>query len=419
MTGRATVGNGASPAEKERLDALRRYQILDSPPDGAFDRITALAARLFSVPIAIVSLVDTDRIWFKSHHGLDVEEIERAPGLCASAILQHEPWLVTNARIDPRTLANPLVVSDFGLQFYAGVPLKTSDGHNLGTLCVIDVEPRDVSDEEVAVLSDLAAVVMDEMELRLSARRTVELEAKLRRGAEEIAVALQDSLLPPHLPYIDGLEIEARYNVANRDQVGGDFYDVIAEPGGCAVIVGDACGKGTRAASLTATARWVLHATTVGDWTPADSLRRLNHVLLRAHDDPEHYCTVAMGSLRRGADGGAKLTVSLGGHPAPLVLRTDGTIESIGMTSAAVGWLNDTVFTDTVVDLGPGDLVVLFTDGLLETLGGHGSADIGAIGGMLRHLAGQTAAQVADYIDTALGGTTLNDDAAFLVLRCL
>jgi hypothetical protein len=80
-----------SEKEAERLKALRRYDILDTPPDGSFDRITAIAARLFRVPISIVSLVDHDRIWFKSHHGLDVQQIDRQPGLCASAILQDEP----------------------------------------------------------------------------------------------------------------------------------------------------------------------------------------------------------------------------------------------------------------------------------------------------------------------------------------
>jgi hypothetical protein len=107
---------------------------------GAFDRIAAVAAEIFGVPIAIVSVVDTDRIWFKAHHGLDVSEIGREPGLCASAITGMEPWIVNDAVTDPRTLANPLVAGEFGLRFYAGAPLTTHDGFNLGTLCVIDRE---------------------------------------------------------------------------------------------------------------------------------------------------------------------------------------------------------------------------------------------------------------------------------------
>jgi GAF domain-containing protein len=135
------------PDEEARLAAVRRFEVLDTPPDGTFDRITALAARAFDVPIAIVSVVDTDRIWFKSRYGLaDVSEIERAPGLCASAILGDEPWIVTDAPSDPRALANPLVAGEFGLRFYAGVPLTTRDGYNLGTLCVLDTKPREVTE---------------------------------------------------------------------------------------------------------------------------------------------------------------------------------------------------------------------------------------------------------------------------------
>jgi hypothetical protein len=96
------------PDALARMRAVHQYEILDTPPEGAFDRIAGVAARTFSVPIGIVSIVDTDRIWFKSHHGLpEVQEIGRDPGLCASAILQNEPWVVTDASVDPRTLANP------------------------------------------------------------------------------------------------------------------------------------------------------------------------------------------------------------------------------------------------------------------------------------------------------------------------
>lgn len=171
--------------EPGRLDAVRRYDVLDTPPDGAFDRITALAARLCDVPIAIVSIVDVDRIWFKSHHGLDAQQASRDPGLCASAILQTEPWVVADASKDPRTLANPLVAGESGFRFYLGIPLKTHDGFNLGTLCVIDREPREATDGDIATLRDLAAIVVDELELRLSSRVVIELETRARLQAED------------------------------------------------------------------------------------------------------------------------------------------------------------------------------------------------------------------------------------------
>ncbi len=182
------------PNEPERLAAVGRYDILDTPPDGAFDRITALAARFFNVPIGIVSIVDHDRIWFKSHHGLEVQQIGRDSGLCASAILQNDVYTVLDAKVDPRTLANPLVAGEFGLQFYAAAPLRTSDGFLLGTICVIDCQPRQVTEVEKTTLTDLAALVMDELELRLAAKTTVQSEVALRMQALSAAKAKSEFL---------------------------------------------------------------------------------------------------------------------------------------------------------------------------------------------------------------------------------
>jgi serine/threonine protein kinase len=179
--GRHRAGDTIVPNDEEaRMEAVRRYDLPEGQPDAALDRITSLAARIFNVPVAIVSVVDNDRIRFSSHHGLDITEIGRDGGLCASAIFSDKPWIVTDARNDPRTLANPLVASDFGLQFYAGVPLRTDDGHALGTLCVIDFEPREVTDEEITTLTDLAAMVMSELEVRLHNRQLAESEGLQR-----------------------------------------------------------------------------------------------------------------------------------------------------------------------------------------------------------------------------------------------
>jgi hypothetical protein len=156
--------------EEGRLKALRRYEILDTPPDGSFDNLTNLAATLFNVPICIISLVDEDRIWFKSHHGIDAKQIDRVPGLCASAILSKDLYVVENALDDPRTLSNPLVAGTFGLRFYAAAPLITSEGYNLGTFCIIDKQQRYLTEPQKEILQRLADIVMDEIELRLSAR---------------------------------------------------------------------------------------------------------------------------------------------------------------------------------------------------------------------------------------------------------
>ncbi|HUQ43492.1 MAG TPA: ATP-binding protein [Candidatus Limnocylindria bacterium] len=181
----------------ERLAAINRYAILDTPPDGAFDRITSLAARVFGVPIAIVSVVDHDRIWFKSHYGLDVEEIDRAPGLCASAILQDGPWIVNDAPSDPRALANPLVAGEFGLKFYAGVPLRIAGGYNLGTLCILGFEPREMTADETAILQDLAQMVVGELELRLSSRQAFDAASERERVKDAFVGMLSHELRTP------------------------------------------------------------------------------------------------------------------------------------------------------------------------------------------------------------------------------
>lgn len=159
--------------ENQRLESLYKYEILDSPPDGCYDEMTSLAAKIFDVPIAIISLVDKDRIWFKSAHGLEVEEIPRSPGLCSSAILSDDIYIVEDARKDPRTMTNPLVAGLMGLQFYAAAPLRTKCGHHLGTFCVIDKEPRTISVKESSILMQLSRVVIEHFELRLQSRLLV------------------------------------------------------------------------------------------------------------------------------------------------------------------------------------------------------------------------------------------------------
>ena len=156
--------------EDLRIKNLKNYDILDTPPDGAFDKITELAAKVFNVPIAIISLVDTDRIWFKSHFGLDINQLDRHPGLCASAILSDEIYLIEDAKKDPRCLTNPLVAGEFGLEFYAAVPLKSPGGYNLGTFCILDKKKRLLNNDQQQMLRILAEIVMEELEIRLQAR---------------------------------------------------------------------------------------------------------------------------------------------------------------------------------------------------------------------------------------------------------
>lgn len=156
--------------EEERIRTLHKYDILNTIPDATFDKLTELAAKLIKVPVAIISFVDKDTVWLKSRYGLDREQVRREEGLYTDVVLSDDFYLVENAATDPRTMGHKLVVGDFGLRFYAGFPLKTKDGVNLGAFCVIDKVPRVLTDEEQEILSDLRDVAMNQIELKLASQ---------------------------------------------------------------------------------------------------------------------------------------------------------------------------------------------------------------------------------------------------------
>lgn len=158
--------------ELSRLKALESYRILDTLPEQDFDDITKIAAYVCNTPISLVSLLDPHRQWFKSHFGLQVQETPREFSFCGHAILEPEkPFIVENAKSDPRFYDNPLITGDPYIGFYAGIPLTTKDGHALGTLNVIDTHARSLSYEQLDVLKALSRQVMNLFELRMLTHR--------------------------------------------------------------------------------------------------------------------------------------------------------------------------------------------------------------------------------------------------------
>lgn len=149
--------------EDQRLSELRALGLLDTPPEERFDRITRMAQRLFDVPVALVSLVDEDRQWFKSRQGFEVTETPRSVSFCAHALDGREVLFVEDARRDERFLDNPLVTGDPSIRFYAGAPISGPDGSPLGTLCVIDRQPRRLTPDDRRTLEDLAEMIEDEI----------------------------------------------------------------------------------------------------------------------------------------------------------------------------------------------------------------------------------------------------------------
>src|SRR5262245_49127392 len=176
-----------SAKEKKRLHVLWQYEVLDTVPEELFDDLTELAARICEAPIALISLVDENRQWFKSKVGISVNETSRDVSFCAHAITQSDLFIVPDATKDSRFANNPLVVSEPRIRFYAGAPLITPDGYALGTLCVIDKVPRQLRQDQQDALRILARHIVSQLELL---RRSAEL-ASAREEARKLKADLE------------------------------------------------------------------------------------------------------------------------------------------------------------------------------------------------------------------------------------
>ncbi len=173
--------------EETRLEALHRYQVLDSPPEKEFDDITLLASQICGAPIALISLIDTDRQWFKSKIGITDGQTSRDIAFCAHGILQAEVFVVKDAQKDARFVDNPMVTGDAMIRFYAGAPLVTSDGQALGMLCVKDQVPRDLTPDQKAALQALSRQVVALLEARRTGAELRQTVSQLKRVQSELA----------------------------------------------------------------------------------------------------------------------------------------------------------------------------------------------------------------------------------------
>lgn len=171
--------------EDGRLAALHRMDALDTQAEAPFEKIVDLVRTILGVPMATVTLVDSDRQWFKAQRGMPTQQTPREISFCTHTIQQREALVVTDALLDPRFAASPLVTGDPRIRAYAGIPLRTPDGYNVGALCAIDTAPREFSAADIAILTNLSSIVMDELELRLIARRDHLTGTPTRRGFVE------------------------------------------------------------------------------------------------------------------------------------------------------------------------------------------------------------------------------------------
>jgi serine phosphatase RsbU (regulator of sigma subunit) len=286
-------------------------------------------------------------------------------------------------------------------------------GHVVGCLALWIMQPANAFDEvaqrTAKRLADRAALALD--------------NARLHERQAHIATVLQDSLRPRSLPEIAGFESSSRFLAAGQAyQVGGDFYDVFRTGSGeWTAVIGDVCGKGPEAAALTALARHSIRAASTPDRPPSDVLRALHESITGEHTDLR-FCTAALARIQtpRNGKGSARLTIALGGHPPPLVLRKSGRVDQLGQPGTLLGALPSPSLADVEAKLGAGDSLVLYTDGMLDLGDRSSEDDPGWLTRQLEGAAGGSAEEVASKLAEAAirrNDGEPRDDIAILVLR--
>lgn len=216
------------PEEARRLKALRRYEILDTPPEEQFDRIVALAAQWFDAPISLVTLLAEERQWFKARVGLDRRETAREASFCEHNVSSGNVLVVEDATEDPRFENNPLVTGPPGIRFYAGAPLVAPGGYVVGALCVIDTEPRDAGPMDFGPLKDMAAIVVDELELRLANKQIQGLVEALTSAEETERNRLSDLLHEDLQQVLQAVRIKLE-NLSRPGDLSGEHLDQVED----------------------------------------------------------------------------------------------------------------------------------------------------------------------------------------------
>jgi serine phosphatase RsbU (regulator of sigma subunit) len=374
--------------EDLRLAALYDLKLLDTPPEPAFDRITRLLRRIFDAPVALVTLVDQDRQWFKSCDGLEATETSRSVSFCAHAIqAPNRPLVILDASRDERFFDSALVRGLPGIRFYAGAVLRAPNGAPVGTVCIIDTAPREkFSERERETLLDIAALAGSELQLRETAselvRQVEEVEAANSRLLEENdrherelmqAVEAQKRILPPSYRRLESAEAYAVL-VPSRGLSGDSYgYGRLNDDAGFFWIA-DVVGHGVSAALLSATLSRVitgemLMAAAKDPPSPPDVLKRLNGRLIHPGEEEHSYFTMIYGMIDRR---NRRMKMAIAGHPQPLLMLPGEKpilVEGSGLPLA----LFDRVDYDLVeVDFPPGARLLSYSDGISECETGEG-----------------------------------------------
>lgn len=328
-----------------RLQALAMLGLLDTASEERFDRIARIAQRVFDVPTVLVTLLDEDRQFHKARLGFDAGEIPRSQSFCDRTIRDDVPFVVDDASQDATFRDNPLVTGKEHVRFYAGQPLRTPSGVNVGALCLLDKVPRRLSEIDLSTLRDLADLVEEEF------ARTDELER---------ASQVQRGLLPRTVPRLPGYEVAGACQPAAA--VGGDFYDWYTVPDGFHFVLADVMGKGIGAAIIGSSIRSL--------WRGASRLATVEAAVEQMAADLEEdlsststFVTLFTARLDLATH---QLRFVDAGHGLAAVVTRDGDLVPCQSDALPLGAPRFAPYTSDRVTLNPGDTVVCVSDGLLD-----------------------------------------------------
>jgi hypothetical protein len=402
-----------------RLAAVYATGLLDTEPEEGFDDLARLAAAVAGGQRAFITVVDERRSFWKSAVGPGLggegprcNDIPDSP--CQILIATGKPLIVDDAVADPR-IRNLAAVRALEIGAWAGYPIHSPGGEVLGGLCVLDDRTHKWTEAEIQGLGILARSVTTEIGLRQSLEH-----------AEKQVRTLQESLLPDVLPVIPGLEAAAAFLPSGGAEVSGDFYDLFALPGGrWGAVLGDVCGKGVQAAKVTSLARYTLRAEAGRHLSPAVVLDRLNHALIAQQGEDGRFLTAVYTTFQI-TPAGVAGSLCTGGHPPALLCRAGGRIQEIGRPGTLLGFASEVDLSDFRFRLGPGDTLLLYSDGITEARRARGPASLYPMFGqeqlseILASCTGQGAQAVLDRICATVREHTAGqpgDDIALLALH--
>jgi hypothetical protein len=323
---------------------VRALNLLDTPPEDRFDRIVRLAQRLFDVPMVAVNLIDDDRQYSKARVGLEDSVTPRSESFCSRTIESPEQLVVTDTLTDARFAEHPAVTGAPGVRFYAGQPLSAG-GHNVGALCLVDSQPRELSETERRMLRDLGTWVENELNL----------DQELVQARE-----VQRRLLPRRAPDVPTLDVAGRCVPAS--DVGGDFYDWQVSNGQLQVMVADVMGKGITAAIVAAGVRAVMRGTSRYN----DLRSSLQRTAVSMQEDLDEVSTFVTMFVVRVDPATGHLEYVDAGHGLALILSPDGASRQLRTPGLPIGAVPGDSWESGTDVLAEGETLLLVSDGVLD-----------------------------------------------------